>query len=734
MKVIIAWDGDHIGREVGRASLADDVEGLRRVSQAIDAGNKIWESWVTMNGGSIISFGGDEGRAEILAEKLAELPKIRDQYAGAVGSTVSVGVGTRLSEADRALLASKLQGGDKIILYTPEVEETIAKIEKERGQKSEADKISEAYLGKSQSKFIPAFRDRQTGKVIESPGIHNWKLVEHNFDNFESGFVDLTKKFYSREAALASLNDEEKNRIKANLPNAGYSKMPTQLVSEFVDPNDGLIVKALPGANQGAGAGFTGVSQADAPSQEKPVAEASEHSQGEAAAQMMQDKNPRQPEATASADRFEDQFHDAAKQQQDKDAGQQQAPTGDEQLKAQIVQVLQNLKTQMPVLEQVKATAPDTYQAIMGLAQAVVLMARSMNGADTQNPGPKELQDRANSQAQIEVPLPPEEGKEGKDKEKKTEKAEKEYKLMGDALIEVDPKTGKSLGKGPVNEDPVIKEEMKAEDSLDCDEYGHCWGVDAAGDYCLMCGGDRTVIEPDLKKSPVSWEPGDYGKEITSSHDVEGLKHVQTTPVNGKFVHEFVHPKHKYTVYSLTGKQEPPQKNNDTLLARLGGHKTKAGFHLDSWGVHPSAQGQGLGRALLEHAITKHGTVLAGGGKWGDAVSDMATNAIGSYKDNPKYDVYLGREGDAKDPHRISLKATKASLNPNAQPPEHHHLNLPVGSHIDPGSQATRRVGRIKVQHIESGLPAKQSWIQARAGQVLSQDGHAISARNPNGR
>src|SRR4051812_25425641 len=101
MKVIIAWDGDHIGREVGRASLNDDVDGLRRISQNIERGNKIWESWVVMNGGTVVSAGGDEGRAEILAEKLGELPNIQKQYAGTVESTVSVGVGTKLSEADK---------------------------------------------------------------------------------------------------------------------------------------------------------------------------------------------------------------------------------------------------------------------------------------------------------------------------------------------------------------------------------------------------------------------------------------------------------------------------------------------------------------------------------------------------------------------------------------------------------------------------------------------------------
>jgi hypothetical protein len=441
MKVIIAWDGDHIGREVGRASLADDVDGLRRISQAIDRGNKIWESWVTMNGGSMISYGGDEGRAEINAEKLSELPKIRDQYASAVEASVSVGVGTKLSEADKALMAAKLQGGDKIVLYTPEVDEIIAKANEK--PKTEADKLSEEYLNKAQ-----------------------------------------------------------------------------------------------PGANEGDHAGFAGASKPSAPTIDKPSVEASEHSQGEAA-QATADNAPKAPEATHAADDLEGQFHDLAgkQQQQDQAQGQPQPGTTEDQLRLQVVQVLQALKAQAPILEQVKQSAPDTYEAVMGLAQAVIMMARTMNGQPPNQTSQGEVEDRAQSNAMLEVPLPPEEGgdkKEGGDDTKKSEK----------------------------------------ESWHDCKDFGHCWGEGETGEHCLLCGC-----------------------------------------------------------------------------------------------------------------------------------------------------------------HQSEAELEKASLNPAPKAPaQHHHLMLPVGSKKDTGPTASREVGKIKVQHQDNGQPGKQTWIEARAGQVLSQDGHAISSRNPGGK
>ena len=142
MKLFVSFDGDHIGRMIGRASLADNPEEVAKISQAIDRGNRVWSSWAESHGGKVVNVGGDEGRLEVEADYLSELPGIREQYEGAVGSTCSVGVGTKLSEADRSLMAAKLQGGNRIQLYTEEVDEILA----EAKEKTEAEKLSDEYL------------------------------------------------------------------------------------------------------------------------------------------------------------------------------------------------------------------------------------------------------------------------------------------------------------------------------------------------------------------------------------------------------------------------------------------------------------------------------------------------------------------------------------------------------------------------------------------------------------
>lgn len=155
-KVYISFDGDHIGRKIGQASLSDSADEIRRISQAIEKGNEIWRSWTVVVGGDVISLGGDEGRISINVDHIHDLPTMQEKYASAVGATVSVGVGLKLSEADKALLASKLHGGNKITFYTPEIEEELHEVE-EKHHQTEEDKVFDQYLNKAEHPLMGQF-------------------------------------------------------------------------------------------------------------------------------------------------------------------------------------------------------------------------------------------------------------------------------------------------------------------------------------------------------------------------------------------------------------------------------------------------------------------------------------------------------------------------------------------------------------------------------------------------
>jgi hypothetical protein len=150
--VFVSCDGDAIGKLVGLARLTDDVARVRRVDAEIRAGNDAVTAWALGAGGSVIEAGGDETAVEVPAAAVAELETVRRRYAGITGATLSVGVGHKLSESSKALMAAKLRGRDRITVYDDSVE---ADIDSAKKDQSEAEKIGEEYLGKAESPAAP---------------------------------------------------------------------------------------------------------------------------------------------------------------------------------------------------------------------------------------------------------------------------------------------------------------------------------------------------------------------------------------------------------------------------------------------------------------------------------------------------------------------------------------------------------------------------------------------------
>lgn len=365
-------------------ALRDDEEGLRRISQSIELGNELWEKWVYSKGGTVVSTGGDEGRVKVGAEYLEEVPQIRKRYEGLVGSTVSVGVGMTLAESNRALIAAKLRGGNQLVMYSPELEEEIEQAQKPQ---TESDKIYEQYLGKNQSARpfrAAAFKHKSTGKVYETGTYHNidpWLLGGEaneaeqdgpwNSSNWEAGFVTHDGIFMNREQAAQHVDSQRFSPITGK---------PRGLDSG--DPESGLRKAQRP------------------MSPAKPRAEASEHSQGEAMANFYNKENPPSPEMTHAAAGLKDiesEFHSLAEQEQQV----RQHPTDEdtEQLKARIASILQKVKEQAPIMEQIKQSSPDTYAVLMAMVQSVIDMARKLSNNE-QPPAQAEARPEKNQEAQ----------------------------------------------------------------------------------------------------------------------------------------------------------------------------------------------------------------------------------------------------------------------------------------------------------------------------------------------
>lgn len=149
----IAVDGDGIGKLVGRAVIANDVEELHKVSGRIDAAQAYINHWCEQNDGAKISGGGDEATMAIPPEARDKIKELREGIEKSFGYTISAGVGKNLSEAGTALLVAKLRGKNRVVYFNKHINDDIKKAKRrvrEKRATQEEYKLAEAYLEKSE--------------------------------------------------------------------------------------------------------------------------------------------------------------------------------------------------------------------------------------------------------------------------------------------------------------------------------------------------------------------------------------------------------------------------------------------------------------------------------------------------------------------------------------------------------------------------------------------------------
>jgi hypothetical protein len=127
MKLFVAWGSKQYEQDIERATLVEDAPALARFSQAVSQATEFWKSWAFAIGGEIVQLDGVAGMAKVPADALDELPAIREKYALRIGVSVSVGVGAKATEADKARRVAELRGSDRIVLYSPDVDYELEK-------------------------------------------------------------------------------------------------------------------------------------------------------------------------------------------------------------------------------------------------------------------------------------------------------------------------------------------------------------------------------------------------------------------------------------------------------------------------------------------------------------------------------------------------------------------------------------------------------------------------------
>lgn len=213
MNLFVAADGDHIGALVGRARLQDDVGEIRRVDQAIRRGNDLLTAWAVNVLGSTVEAGGDEVLLEVPAEAVAGLEDVRRQYAAATGATLSVGVGSKPSEASKALEAAKLRGRDRTVLYGADVEEEIQRIKE---NPSEAEKIAQEYL----APFAKSDANGTGHQPPQHPATHQPQGKDHDLAALVDGFHKAAHRQAQADQAVQAREQTDVDGVRQQVAGA----------------------------------------------------------------------------------------------------------------------------------------------------------------------------------------------------------------------------------------------------------------------------------------------------------------------------------------------------------------------------------------------------------------------------------------------------------------------------------------------------------------------------------
>jgi len=141
--IYVSVDGDSIGNAVARAEDTDDEEQLSQMSARINAGQDWFRTWAMQIGGQVIESGGDEGLAKVPSQAVQQVESLRVKYADVVGATLSVGIGSKISESTKARMLAKLRGKDQVCVFDQDTLKELDLRMKDQDQ-TEANKIRTA--------------------------------------------------------------------------------------------------------------------------------------------------------------------------------------------------------------------------------------------------------------------------------------------------------------------------------------------------------------------------------------------------------------------------------------------------------------------------------------------------------------------------------------------------------------------------------------------------------------
>ncbi|HLD91705.1 MAG TPA: mCpol domain-containing protein [Patescibacteria group bacterium] len=439
-KIYVSINGDNIGSELGQAIASDDHEGLGKLSQSIKDNHSEIDQWVESKQGRVIVSSGDESIFEIPIEAAQELEGIRDRYKEMSGHSLTIGVGSTMSESSKALIYGKMNGKNQIVEYSPEVDKFLAEnnvdedseIPEDENIQENADSSIEDdsdvpeesedsdLEGIPEEDNIPASEEvsEEVSEEDMSEGdtVPEDEVKETGFDeeSTEPEIDNIDESTEGEEMPEEDVSEEGEENSEENLEDISEEAPELSEDDEnYFDINPDEIEELKPEHVANGDLTYQGDQQENSKDEEDYVGPQDEDGlEGDSEGEEMPEENSE--EGGDRYDMLSNMIHGHLSDQQDPNESEEMSE-GEEipedmqdgqednssELKQDIFNALQGFKQNKAMLEDAKENNPELYQSLITMLRSMIQMAKQLNGYD-----PEEDMQDADGRSEIEESLP----------------------------------------------------------------------------------------------------------------------------------------------------------------------------------------------------------------------------------------------------------------------------------------------------------------------------------------
>jgi hypothetical protein len=398
--IYLAVNGDNVGLKIGQHIASDDHKGLQASTSALKAAQDTISKWVEAQGGKEIASSGDEGVYMIPESAIGELDGIKDQYKQVSGHGLTVGVGSSMSEAAKALIFGKLNGKDQVVHYDesvesaltedPEAQEEVDEITDEDGDPAEIEGEGEADTEEDMLEDDYADEDENTEEVEDPtqdeyvPEDVDEDVIEDKLDSDQNLSVEQELQGQADEKSAQELGiDGESNGDE----DSNSENMVEDVISEESDEENG--------DSEGFDGGEDGEDEVDSDSVYGDL----NGEEGQEGENELGDSDEQEGAPEESGDDYlSDMIHSQMDGEEEVNDDQNNEESNDEELKNDIAEALMAFKQHKNLLEAAQEQNPELYQAVITMLRSMIDMGKRLGYAPEQDMESVETENETNEE------------------------------------------------------------------------------------------------------------------------------------------------------------------------------------------------------------------------------------------------------------------------------------------------------------------------------------------------